>query len=292
MNSIDGKLFAFEKIFWDKNLVFDFIKLIQLSDVVLEPQGQIFEHIQECCEISYIISGAAFFYTEDKAMRVEHGNIHVISTNQRHKIIADPHEKLRYICIGFDFERIPEEFRDICSFYDNAPHFTANSEGDIRNLFDMLVNEFYLNPDTDHCAVEFILKLILVKVFRCFTKNEKILSSKRKSGYGNATIYKIVKYIDNNIYNINSVREVASGLNFTENYISHTFKSNMGISLSTYIKKRKVETAKALLENDNMTLTEISDILRFDSVQSLSRAFKEEYGKTTTQYIGAKCRGD
>ena len=108
---------------------------------------------------------------------------------------------------------------------------------------------------------------------------------------GDSSIYvkseysKIIKYIDTNIYNVKTVRDIAIDLNFTENYISHLFKSNMGISLSQYIKKQKLKVAKTLLETKNITLTEVAKILNFDSVQSLSRAFKQEYNQTPTEFL-------
>ena len=40
-----------------------------------------------------------------------------------------------------------------------------------------------------------------------------------------------------------------------------------------------------MIESRSMSFEEISELLKFDSVQSLSRAFKQEYGKTPTQYL-------
>lgn len=62
----------------------------------------------------------------------------------------------------------------------------------------------------------------------------------------------------------------------------------MGISLLAYIKKKKVEAAKGLIESRSMSFEEISELLKFDSVQSLNRAFKQEYGKTPTQYLAGR----
>ena len=62
----------------------------------------------------------------------------------------------------------------------------------------------------------------------------------------------------------------------------------MGISLLAYIKKKKVEAAKGLIESRSMSFEEISELLKFDSVQSLNRAFKQEYGKTPTQYLAER----
>lgn len=284
MPVIDGKLYAFENLFWNENMLLDFLRVLQISEIVLEPGGHIFEHKQRCCEITYIISGAGYIYTDGTAMRAVYGDIHVTATGQIHKIIGDETEKLRYICIGFDFEDYPESFAKIAEFYKNPSAFLAKSEGDIRHLFDMLINESYQHTEEFEMTIENIIKLILIRVYQRFMSAPKKQLAKNASGK-NSTVYRIINYININIHTVKSVREIASALNFTENYISHAFKANMGIALSSYIKRRKVQTACALIENKNMTLTEIAEILNFDSVQSLSRAFKAEYGKTPSQYI-------
>lgn len=291
MDSSEGKLFEFNNWLADDNIVLDFIKLTQISEVALEPGGQIYEHMQCCHEITYIISGEGFLYTNDNVMHIRAGDIHIISKYDRHRIIASPYQKLRYVCLGFDFLDIPEKYAQVCDFYKKSPENTVSAEGNIRYLFDMLVDEVYVNRGIEDGALESIIKLILIKSFRCFVKAADRAANEKVRKYGNITVYKITKYIDSNIYTVKTVREIASALNFTENYISHTFKANMGISLLSYIKKKKVEAARVLMKNGNMTQTEISELLKFDSVQSLSRAFKQEYGRTPTQYLNEKQGG-
>lgn len=285
MEGVEGKLFDFENWFEKEHTVLDFIQLLQISEVVLEPGGQIYDHLQKCHEITYIISGAGIFYTDGVPMRVEHSDIHVISQNRHHQIIAGQYEKLRYICIGFRLEQVPEPFREAADFYASSPNTTVRSEGEIRHLFDMLIQELYSRTAMEDPSVELLLKLILLKVYRCFVKRTERLNQEKELACGNATVYKVIKYIDYYIYPVKSVREIADALNFTENYLSHLFKQHMGIPLSAYIKQKKLETAKILLENRKMSLTEIAEVLNYDSVQSLSRAFKLEFGVTSTRYL-------
>ncbi len=279
-----GKLFDFENLFLNDGMVLDFIKLFQISEVALAPGGQIFEHKQYCNEISYIVSGSALFYTNDTAFNVAKGDIHVISGGDRHKIVAGNCEKMRYICLGFDFANVPEKYKNVCGFYGASPMYVQKSGGDIRQLFDMLVNEFYENSQMQMYTAENIIKLILIKVFLLFEKNSKNEDLKKNITLKNITLFQIIKYIDANIYKVKTVREAALALNFNESYVSHIFKREMGISLLSYIKQKKLEAAKNLIEKKKMSITEISQILNFDSPQSLSRAFKKEFGKTPTQY--------
>ena len=225
-----GKLFDFENLFLNDGVVLDFITLFQISEVALAPGGQIFEHKQYCHEISYIVSGSALFYTNDTVFNVAKGDIHVISGGDRHKIVAGNCEKMRYICLGFDFANMPEKYKNVCDFYGASPMYVQKSGGDIRQLFDMLVNEFYENSQMQLDAAENIIKLILIKLFFLFEKTGK----------------------------------------------NSDLKKNISL--------KKLEVAKNLIEKKKMSITEISQILNFDSPQSLSRAFKKEFGKTPTQY--------
>lgn len=285
MKNTDGRLFAFEKLFWGETVLLGFIKLFQIGEIILEESGSFYEHEQVCHEITYITSGEGVFYSDGTAIPVKSGELHVISKGKKHAIKGGNNGKLRYICIGFDFFNITEKFKPIACFYENSPYVAAKSEADTRHLFDMLINEFYFNSAPEKLVIEYILKLILIQVSECFKKEAIVKSKKKRAVYGEATVYKIKKYIDSKLYTVKSVREIAAALNFTENYVSHIFKANTGISLSSYIKKRKLDVAAALLLNRNMTLTEIAEILNFDSVQTLSRAFKQEFGKAPTRFI-------
>lgn len=296
MNRDEGKLFAFDNWLADDNIVRDFIRLAQISEVALDCGGQIYEHTQCCHEITYVVSGEGFLYTDDTAMRVGRGDIHVVSKGRRHRLIASPQENLRYICLGFDFVESRRDFENIMAFYQNAPCFTLSSEGDIRILFEMLIREFYAHtsahttdtacPATEafDSVLEALIKLILVKVYRTFSAHgEEVLPNSGRKGVG-STVYRITQYIDTNVYSVKTVREIAVALNFTENYLSHVFKKSMGTSLTAYIMKKRLEAARMLLLHKTLSLTEISALMQFDSVQSLSRAFKKEYGLSPSQY--------
>lgn len=285
MNISEGRLFDFNNLMIEDDSVPGFVRPLQISEVALEAGGQIFEHMQCCHEITYIISGEGFFYTNDEVIQVRRGDVHVVAEGDRHKILGGAFEKLRFICLGFKFREYPAGFEEICRFFERSPKLARNSEGELRYIFDMLVNEFYTNSAKRDITIESLIRLVLIKVFRLFYTTKDPTEYPAGSGGVNMTVYNIVKYIDSNIYTVRTVREIAASLSYTENYISHVFKSKMGVSLLTYIKKKKLEAARVLIEHKNMEVREIAELLRFDSVQSMSRAFKQEYGRTPKQYM-------
>src|SRR5690606_8974309 len=80
-------------------------------------------------------------------------------------------------------------------------------------------------------------------------------------------------------------------LHYDYNYLSGLFSSVEGITLEQYIIRQKTERAKELLFYDELTLTEIADLLGYSSVAHLSGQFKKVTGFTPSQFKKMKKAG-
>lgn len=71
-------------------------------------------------------------------------------------------------------------------------------------------------------------------------------------------------------------------LNYT--YISNTFSELTGTTIENYIISNKIERVKELLMYDELSLTQIADIMHYSSVAHLSNQFKKITGYTPSWY--------
>ncbi len=96
-------------------------------------------------------------------------------------------------------------------------------------------------------------------------------------------IRKAVAYINKNINKKITVSELSEKCSISSDYLSHIFKKEMGINLTAYILKQKLEIAKTLLWEgyDNK---KICKSLSFRSQSYFISSFKKEYGITPTEY--------
>lgn len=287
MRKESDRLFDFGN-FFEEQPRFDFLNLVQIAEVALVPGGRIEDHVQICHEISYIVSGSGVFHTNGESYPVAPGDIHVVAKGDMHGIDVSKTEKLRYICIGFTFSDVPIEYRHVVDFFLSSPSATASCGGDLRSLFDMLIGEFYVLQEDRAVAIAELLKLILIKVRRAFVFDEK-KRQKPERGIGEpSTVYRIVKYVDDHIYDIRTVGEIARELHYSESYISTLFRRKMGVTLQTYIREKKLETAKMLLAFGNLTVGEVAALMHFDCASGFSRIFKRRYGITPHAYVSRK----
>lgn len=85
-------------------------------------------------------------------------------------------------------------------------------------------------------------------------------------------------YIENNIYQPLSLDSIAKTFNMSRYYFHRLFSAIMGCSLNNYILSRRLNASLKLIQNDNLSLTDIAYQLNFGTQSSFTRAFKRQYG--------------
>ena len=96
----------------------------------------------------------------------------------------------------------------------------------------------------------------------------------------------IMNFIDSRIYTMKNLREVATEMGYNYSYISTLFRKTCGVTLNTYFKTKRMEEAKRLLQNKEMSVSEIARCMNYSSVYAFSKAFKEYFGSSPGHFSG------
>lgn len=91
-------------------------------------------------------------------------------------------------------------------------------------------------------------------------------------------IEKALIYIENNIEESLSLDSVASRFNLSKYYFHRLFSAMMGCSLNQYLLSRRLNASVKLIQNENLSLTDIAYQLNFGTPSSFTRAFKRQHG--------------
>lgn len=104
----------------------------------------------------------------------------------------------------------------------------------------------------------------------------------------NRYIQNIVFEIDNNIKNQNdealTLCNLAKALGYSEYYVSRKFGDISGMSLRDYLRYRKLAFALKDIRDTQIGIIEIAVKYGFSSHEAFTRAFKEAYGITPSEY--------
>lgn len=91
-------------------------------------------------------------------------------------------------------------------------------------------------------------------------------------------------YIFTHLYEEISLSDLANVTGMNPRYISSLFKKEVGISISEYIQRERIEEAKNLMTLTNHSLAEIYSMLNFHDQSHFTKVFKKFTGVTPKQF--------
>ena len=291
MNEKDilGKHFEFMQDCFQNPVRFGYMDLYQIGDVCCECGFEVPSHYQVCHEISLIISGTGKFYLNGKAYPVKEGDIFVCSQGQEHFITSDPDSTMRFVYLGFMFNDRIREHSDLAplkEFYDSIENPLVSDSVDLVMPFMRLIDEFYNKPVFHKEMVEAYMVQLILLTYRAFqTEIAPFYQPKISENMVGYTVYSVVCYVDNHIFELKDIRSISDTLGYSYSYLSHLFRNKTGMTLQKYINYKKVEKSLELLKYGSMSVTQVAQRLNYETVQSFSKAFRRTMGFPPSEYV-------
>ena len=92
------------------------------------------------------------------------------------------------------------------------------------------------------------------------------------------------EYIYNHLHDRITIETLAEYANLSPSYLSRLFKKEVGVSVSDYIRNKKIERAENLLKFSDYSLIEITNYLAFSSQSHFIQTFKKYTGLSPQKY--------
>lgn len=96
-------------------------------------------------------------------------------------------------------------------------------------------------------------------------------------------------YIQDNIKNDLSLKNMCNDLGYSYNYISSIFKKNFGMNFSAYANQIRLEEAVQLLKHTDKTSAEIANECGFSTIRNFNISFKKQFGVSPKEYKKQNC---
>jgi AraC-like DNA-binding protein len=145
--------------------------------------------------------------------------------------------------------------------------------GNIYNVYRQISSKETLD-DIESFFIEFYREIIK------YTSDCKVNDTKH--------IDRILDYINNNYRNEIDFEQMAENIGISYSYIRKIVKEVTGKSLLDYVNILRINEAKRLIRQTNMTITEIASNLGYNNIQSFSRFFKKYEGITPGEFRNIK----
>ena len=253
--------------------------LYQVGRIYCNADSEIPIHAQrDYFELTIATEGKGTVITNNEPVEISTGDIYISFAGDFHRIISDKNHPLK-----FDFITIKSQNEEIAACMERI--MAQNHAADRRvvrdevilQLVSRTISEAKKQKKLSEKMIEALITEIFVLLIRDYGATEQDDSENSKTE-AEMLCFRLMNYIDNHIYSIKNLRELADTTNYSYNYLSNLFKETTGTTLQGYYHNRKLETARLLLFSEDFTVSEIAGMLGYSSVYPFSLAFKKKFG--------------
>ena len=260
--------------------------LYQLGEMLCDPTTVVEPHVHlNWFEFTYVLQGKGTIYTNDIAQEVQKNELYVSFPQEIHKIESDNLDPLRYCFFAFHFSDAEWahdiidsllQFKNPNARVITSPHYEkylVNALNYINNLDSPLMEKLL-----EHELMTLIIRVahdahsVIQNYHPPKINNQQLLS------------FNIANYIDINLTTIDNITSLSEIFNYNYSYLSRCFKKTTQISISQYYNDKKLHMAAQLLATHSMPVSEIAEQLNYTSIYVFSRAFKNKYHISPTDY--------
>ena len=192
-------------------------------------------------------------------------------------------------CVGVVFSSLnatsPSSQATLNLFYDSVRvPLVTTCKSDMNPLFSYLIGELMMSQ-TSLMVLNGLVDQILVLAYRAFSSNTSSMTEDvHPVNVVGHTAYAIIRYVDEHLYTMNNLMDMAQELGYSYNYLSHLFRRKTGMTIQAYVSQKKIEKSIELLSDERLSITEIASALNYDCIQSFSKAFRRAMNMSPTEY--------
>ncbi len=236
-------------------------------------------------ELLIILSGSVIHEINGQVYTLKKGDACFIRPQDCHRLFnSRSTDASSYLCLNFPIQ--PDFLMQYCSLMDKGLYDRLNQSQDIlsfmldNNLFLEVVNKTTALRTNKEPTDDDLLncKLIFTRCIACFLEY--------RSGF--APVFPawlsdfLVQLHDINCFSV-PLPELARHTPYSYFRLTRVFKQYTGLSLTDYLTNVKLEYAKSLLKNTDMTILDVSSKLEF-TASYFSKLFKKQTGVTPGEY--------
>ena len=240
---------------------------------------QCMPHLHRELEVVCMLGGESVAYADSTRCVLSPGDVFLAFPNQIHSYETYTDE--RFILFILRPDLMPELMDTFNVGLPESPVIKGLLlDPNARNLLDLL---------TDACGKKkngtpYVNSLRRGYLLAFFSELLSHMSIKRLPVGDSGALRDIVSFCAQNYAENLSLSMLEEHLHLNKYYISHLFSGKLGIRFNDYINSLRISEACKLLSNSDISVTEISERVGFNTLRTFNRAFIKQIGVSPSEY--------
>ena len=229
--------------------------------------------------LHFIVSGKGTFSIDGQTTSLKAGDLFLLPKDKLTFYQADGQDPWSYIWVGFNGSRVESLLRQ--SQLLDTYYLHSHIESPILDIMQAIthLSDHKPGPTTELLLIGELHKLLAAILEEFPTVNQDSANQLTK-----AYVQQALKIIHSQ-YNIPlKVTDLAQQLSLSRSYLYKIFKKETGYALKDYILQVKMNRSCQLLQNTDLSITEISFSVGYTDPLQFSTAFKHTFHMSPTDY--------
>lgn len=243
--------------------------------VQLTGDGDRYYHSHDFYEIFYITSGKILHSLNNRTETLTLGDVRFLRPGDVHCFLREPENE----CIHRDFIVSTTLYRKIVEFFNYDPlaafHSSPAAKLDVNAVVRL---ETYLKSScSERISENPAFYFAVSELFRAHYERENNSEKRVKAP---EWITGLINKLERPEYFCLDVKDIFAEYNYSEEYLSRTFRKITGKTLTEYVNQKKLSFAAVLIQNTDKSIETICYQCGFNNVSYFYRAFKKAFGST------------
>ena len=243
-----------------------------------ESQGRM--HAHNFPEISIVLEGQAHYIIENEIVTATAGTVMLFNPGKQHQDNQLAHTTSHQMHIGIKNISLEGYKRDHFPF--NSPIINlGEKQHDFFNLCWKIIEE----KNTRSIGYEALIKTLVMEIIVLILRSDQnallddtTLNEKESDKEKQSIVNNIIYYLETHHTEDISLDRLSDLMYISSTYISKVFKEETGDSPINYLIKIRLNRAKLLLQNQNITVKEVAESVGYQDAYHFSKLFKKHYG--------------
>lgn len=241
-------------------------------------------------EFVYVDRGAVDVQADSCFHHLGKGDIIFHRPNEFHNIVCNGKESASIFIITFDCHSAAMKFfnNKLLKLPKELNSLMKRIIEESSNTFRITKYPLTLNENSPFGGQQLLrlyLEELLLRLIRS-ESNEPVFESAfaTREEYENTLSHRIGEFLAEHIYDKVTIDMLTEHFHLGKSRLCDVFKNSYGDTIIHYYLSLKIEEAKRLLRENSLTISEISESLRFESAAYFSRIFKKFAGVSPSAY--------
>lgn len=226
----------------------------------------------------FISGGEGVFRTSTETYFLKKGDGFFVLPNQRVHYQASTTRPWQYLWVGFTGVHVMETLA-LADIRPENPVVREIGSKEFSGQMERIVEVVRNKKNGYEVKANGILYDLVARLIEANTQAPPLVSA-RQGEY----IDRITRFIELHYGQELSVTQLASAVGLDRSYLTLLFKKNTGKSLNDFLIHFRMEKAKELLQNPNLSINEISFTVGYGDPYAFSKRFKKVTGMNPSEF--------